>query len=191
MPDTALWTATFDALPPLGWALRKALPDRWLRIHSLPGGQRYPSGPGDLRTLLARHNAVATAVLGSGSATVVFAAFHTLSAHRRPPACLRALSLRAAESVPAVPVETFDEADEPGSISFMAAPAVWSAGAFDSIIEAIAQDTVADVVFFSARTCQVYAPYDGGADLLLINRAARDEVAHTFHAWLSDRADGL
>jgi len=93
--------------------------------------------------------------------------------------------------VPAVPVEAFDEADEPGSISFMAAPAVWSAGAFDSIIEAIAQDTVADIVFFSARTCQVYAPYDGGADLLLINRAARDEAAHTFHTWLSDRADGL
>ncbi len=191
MADTALWTATFDALPPLGWVLRKALPDRWLRIHSLPGGQRYPSGAGDLRVLLARHNAVATAVLGSGSAIVVFAARHTLSAHRRPPACLRVLSLQPAESVPPVPVEAFDEADEPGSLSFMAAPAVWSAGVFDFIIEAIAQDTVADVVFFSARTCQVYAPYDGGADLLFINRAARDQATHTFQAWLSDRADGL
>ena len=191
LPDTALWTATFDALPPLGWVLRKALPERWLRIHSLPSGQRYPSGANDLRTLLARHNAVATAVLGPGAGIVVFAARHSLAAHRPLPACLRALTFQMAESVPIFPIEASDDADEPGFLSFTAARAVWVAGAFDAIIEAIAQDTLADVVFFSVRTRQVYAPYDGGADLVLVDRASRDQARHTHHAWLSDRADGL
>ena len=191
MPHSTLWTATFGDHPPLGWVLREALPHRWLRIHSLPGGQRYPSSPTDTTTLLARHNAVATAVLGDEAPVVVFVARFSLSAHHPQPASLNRLSLQPADALPAFPLDPPVENGEPSFVSFAAAQVLWRHGSFDAIIKAIARDKLSDVVFLSLRTRQAYAPYDGGADLFFLNRAGRNEAKRRFHTWLSDRADGL
>lgn len=36
-----LWRKAFGELPPLGYFLRKAVPERWTRFHSLPESKRY------------------------------------------------------------------------------------------------------------------------------------------------------
>lgn len=43
-----IWTTYFSELAPVGHVLRKALPDRWLRVHSLPQSKRYPESDVDL-----------------------------------------------------------------------------------------------------------------------------------------------
>jgi hypothetical protein len=51
-----VWERHFGALPPVGHLLRRAIPPRWMRIHSLPGSQRYAEGDLEYVELLSRHN---------------------------------------------------------------------------------------------------------------------------------------
>jgi hypothetical protein len=41
------------------------------------------------------------------------------------------------------------------------------------------------------RTTEVFAPYDGGVDLIFSNVERRDQYRQRFSAWLSARPDGL
>ena len=64
------------------------------------------------------------------------------------------------------------------------------AGAFDTLLDAIAAD-VQRALWVSARSGAVFAPYDGGADLIVPSEVERDALAETFAAWRSPRPDGL
>ena len=60
----ALWAEHYPSIPPLGYRLREALPERWLRVHDLPDGKRYATDDAEAAEILRRMNAVATSVLG-------------------------------------------------------------------------------------------------------------------------------
>lgn len=57
------WTSRFVRLPPLGHKLRRELPYRWLRIHSLPGSKRYADSEADYQEILSRQRAIAIEIL--------------------------------------------------------------------------------------------------------------------------------
>src|SRR5215475_15612067 len=67
-----VWERHFGALPPVGHLLRQALPPRWMRIHSLPGSQRYAEGNLEYVELLSRHNQIAAEILGSDAEAILF-----------------------------------------------------------------------------------------------------------------------
>jgi hypothetical protein len=64
------WRTHFGDCPPAGFLLHETFPERWMRIHSLPDSKRYADTARELTALLARHNTVATDVLGDGSRCV-------------------------------------------------------------------------------------------------------------------------
>lgn len=66
LPDW--WTTHFGLTPPLGFRLRAAYPERWLRIHSLPESKRYPNTSAELELLLDRHAAVAGELFAAAQA---------------------------------------------------------------------------------------------------------------------------
>jgi len=63
----AWWNEQFPDSPPVGFMLRQAYPQRWLRIHSLPESKRFAETKEEYTELLLRHNIVATETLGEGS----------------------------------------------------------------------------------------------------------------------------
>ncbi len=67
------WRSFYGAAMPISHILREEIPDRWMRIHSLPESKRYADTSGEYSLLLSRHNEVATEVLGSQSQCVLFA----------------------------------------------------------------------------------------------------------------------
>jgi hypothetical protein len=71
MDFAALWRGWFPDVPPVGHLLRDAYPERWLRVHSLPGSKRYAGTDAEWGELLRRMNAVATDVLGEGACALV------------------------------------------------------------------------------------------------------------------------
>ncbi len=186
-----LWKDAYGELPPLGWILRESLPSRWLRIHSLPDGQRYPSGSADTVTLLHRHNVVGTSLLGDGAPVLLVHASFPSSIDHEIPGCLLSVPLLPADDLPALACEPEIVGDPPFLTPFYSAQVIWRSGVHDAILEAVAQDQVSSILFFSLRTLQVYAPYDGGADLFFNTISSRDSARHTFAPWLSGRADGL
>jgi hypothetical protein len=58
------WRATYPEAVTLGHLLRTTYPRRWLRLYSLPEGQRYPTDDADWRELLRRHLTVFADLVG-------------------------------------------------------------------------------------------------------------------------------
>lgn len=173
------WRTHFGDALPTGSSCRRALPDRWLRIHSLPQSKRYPETTDEVRELLMRQNTVATDVLGEASDCVLF-----ITRFGDEPDC---------EDLPLVgqtPELVLSVAEDGDAISFFALPVTWRRGAFDDLILACARDRTGQILFADLAHGGACAPYDGGADLFF--RSHEDALmARTRHrAWLSARPDG-
>src|SRR5687767_13034728 len=65
------WREWYPDAAPHGWAMREAYPYRWVRIHSLPRSKRLPESEDEYMTVLARHNAVVDAVIGTAECALV------------------------------------------------------------------------------------------------------------------------
>lgn len=180
------WQRAFGSVAPLGHSCMAALPSRWVRAHSLPGSQRYANTPGEYAELLLRYNTVATEVLGAGSECVLFVCEFpgetAPSLGALPPALSVAPIPMTGHLAPA-------ESQESGRIS--AVSVTWSAGTFDDLLRARADDALGPILFANLDRRTAFAPYDGGSDLFLEDADAAARCRALWPAWLSSREDGL
>ena len=167
----AWWDEHFPDSAPLGYRLRQAYPERWLRIHSLPESKRYADTEEEYAELLRRHNKVATDALGAGSRCYLIEGFCIVSGDRRDGWVL-----------------TLDGEELPRP---EATEAIWSYGRHDALLRQVADWKTANIIFASPGSGRVYAPYDGGADLIYLNEQERDERKAVYRAWLSAYPGGL
>ena len=186
------WTEWFPDGPPVGFLLRDAEPDRWLRIHSLPGSTRYPSSGWDHAELLRRHNAVATDLLGE-DAPCVAVLFKACRAEQRGGlGKLAGLTDADLPMIGTLPPELWDEHEgifvEP--VCLFGGATTWRAGAFNAFISAVADGRVSGLLV-ALGTGAAYAPYDGGADLFFTTTWERDLARDRYRAWLSQQSSGM
>jgi hypothetical protein len=188
----ARWAHWHPDVPPVGFLLREAYPDRWLRIYSLPAAKRYPTSGFDYAELLRRHYAVAEDVVGGGRPCAILLV-HTCKG-RGVHAIGRAAGLTTSglPRLSSLPLTLSDEED-----GVFAAPMcifglqeTWKRGGFDRFITEIAEDRSHGLVI-SLESGRVYAPYDGGADLFYRTEDERDRARDRFRSWASPRDDGL
>ena len=152
--------------------LRSIYPERWLRIHSLPESKRYAESEEEWAELLLRHNIVATETLDEGS----------------PCYLIRGLWIE-----PDVYRQSWvaDLEGHEQSLQFNVTETVWNRSRHNVLLREVADEKVANIVFASRVTGQVYAPYDGGADLVFCNGQERNERKQLYRAWLSAHPEGL
>jgi hypothetical protein len=177
------WKRLFGSALPAGFLARNAIPERWLRIHSLPKSKRYAQSEKEQEELIARHNAVASYTLGESSACALFIARFGESQQ-----------WSEAEDLPLngeQPVHVMAGTDPDEPVQFFAIPVVWHEGAFNDLIVASSEDQTGPLLFANLSTGAAYAPYDGGADLFFPSPAAVGEARSRFSRWLSARGDGL
>lgn len=67
----------------------------------------------------------------------------------------------------------------------------WRPTSLDDVFLKIADDEEYEIVFASRDLASLFAPYDGGFDLILPKSEKVLELKKKFSAWLSDRADYL
>ncbi len=186
-----IWERWYPDAPPIGFLLRKAYGERWLRIHSLPKSKRYATTERERREILRRHNTVANDMFGLGTPCVV-----TLWDYCRRDVPAR---LRRAAGLDVTPyrIGRLPERlwyDEEGCFGcpmcIYGYSVVWRPGVLDGFILAVADEKITGVVVNMERAV-VYAPYDGGADLIYRSPADRREAHRSYADWLSNRPDGL
>lgn len=166
------WDALFPDASPAGFLLRQAYRRRWLRIHSLPESKRYADTETEYAEILARHNAVATDVLGQGSG------------------CYLIEGSWIAPEKDAEGWRTHPSGYEQG-LQFKVSDIVWKSNQHDELLRDIADWKRTNMVFASRETRCIYAPYDGGADLILRDEQERAEREQTYRVWLSEHIEGL
>jgi hypothetical protein len=184
------WQKYFGGVAPAGYLLRQHVPERWLRVHSLPGSKRYPSSSSEEDALLARQNEVAVDLLGDDSPAILFVRLavsieefdgklrvHSW-ANRVVPATIRTIILD-------------DSDDEALPVSIGASKIRWEPGAWDDLLLDVAHWRIGSICFLNPKTGEVFAPYDGGVDLILNSSLRVELLSEKWRAWLSEHHTGL
>lgn len=182
------WERWYPDAPPIGYLLRERHPEYWLRVYSLPGGQRYPRNSNDWAELLHRQFSTADAVLGPSSACVLVAGYLRGSAEGRAFAARYQLEeLTLLKSFPLG--DDFDSDD--GPIDLWAAAQTWEPETFEPALRKRAEDLAPPFLLVAETTGNVFAPYDGGVDVFTPDAGMRNVIRSRLRPWLSPRRDGL
>ena len=184
------WDNTYAGLSPTGEALRNGIPDRWLRIHTLPTSKRYPDSNLEMAEILRRHNALIGEVLDEGDPYVTVVTGYG-SAHLAD----------GSIDLGGLPIDSFEywksEAFEDDAWSdasfwhFYLAENVWSNRSADLLLSKIARDKIANVLFVAPGKQFIYHPYDGGGDAFPRNAAIRNQLYERYFDWTSRHPSGL
>jgi len=132
--------------------------------------------------MLERQSAVALEVLGSGAACfVVVPRFERLPlGHRTSVPELVAVDLRC----------QLCGSNDVTDISYLVATVKWDAKAMKPALLAIAEEE-SRALWANAKTGEVFAPYDGGVDVVVSSSKRRARLEGQFAEWLSLRSDRL
>jgi len=169
---------------PLGHALRKAHPDRCIRFWSLPKGKRYADTDAEHAEVLGRHLTVLRTLAEDTPVWVIAQDWG-------------GRTLESGWSRDAVPGRwpwrrghDFAVSDELGAVGSFYWVRSFAVEDLAGLLRDVA-DERANVVIGGEDLSWVYAPYDGGADVILPTRAHRDALARRRRRWASKRRDGL
>lgn len=181
------WKRSFGVVAPIASICRSVLHERWMRVHSLPNSKRYASSPEEYEELLARQNAVATAVLGADEECTFFCCEFPGEPASRILDLLPAPS-SALAWLPELASLADDYYEE---IRIVATTVLWSPQRFDALIRARADYEIGPVLLANLRRHTAFAPYDGGADLFLDSPRSIPMLTRRWSSWLSAHPDGL
>lgn len=196
-----IWQGLEPAGPVRAYQLRSLYYDRWVRFHSLPGSKRYADDEAQYATLLGRYNTVLGELFGGGEAYVVTAHWSSLapeadasgedvSGSRQWAAHRRSLHPEGAEWLTLDDTEGSDP-DDHTRWHFFADLRPWQDGCVDALLRAVADDTVGGMFVTDPDLRRMYAPYDGGADVILADADERDALRRRHAAWLPQNSAGL
>jgi hypothetical protein len=169
---------------PLGNALRDAHRDQWIRFWSLPKAKRYADTDAEHAEVLRRHLTVLRTLAEDTPVWVIAQDWD-------------GRTIESGWSRDAVPgrwpwrrTHDFAVSDELGAVGSFYWVRSFAVEDLASLLRDVA-DERANVVIGGEDLSWVYAPYDGGADVILPTRAQRDALARRHRRWTSTRRDGL
>lgn len=186
------WQQQFPECEPVAHWLRTALPDRWVRFHSLPGSKRYPEDESEYATVLDRHNHILGELIGSEQKVVLLTTEYSESPQpAQLQSELRTLILDA-RPWRTVAMHMMDrDFDAPNYWHVFASVWEWQAGLFDPIIRLVADEVASNVMLVSPDCRWLVHPYDGGMDVIAESSVARHRLKLAHSDWLSQKQDGL
>jgi hypothetical protein len=183
------WRGFYPSCYPIGYMMRSAGAEHWIRFHSLPQSKRYADSDDEVRTLLHRQNELAREVLGSTPCWLVQTCWETprgsveVSDEKVAFSACREFKLSF----------SFRFIQEDGEVGWNAFTRLtsWGDRTFDGLLLAIAGERAAPTMWVSNDTGAVFAPYDGGVDLFLPMAASVESLKSKHADWLSRHSKGL
>jgi hypothetical protein len=185
--------------PLVGYRLRQILAQRWVRFHSLPGSKRYAETDEELGEIRRRHDMIAGALLGEGEPIVIVRTGYSTSASRVPPEdgqgqwSSEGFVWFESMSFPEIDDEPSDAPSDvpPSYAHFWLAHSTFHAGAFELPWTLVANDVIDGLLLVNIERRCVFAPYDGGMDVIGADSFVCDSLRRDFGAWLSAHPSGL
>ncbi|MFZ5478000.1 MAG: DUF3885 domain-containing protein [Myxococcota bacterium] len=188
MKDFDAWDERWPDCRPIGHELKWRVTERWVRFHALPGSKRYPDTAEERAEILRRHGAVLEALGAAGSIYLLRAELSSDPSPEEDPqptlARFDATWLRTCE-------EDQGEGEPPLYWHVFARVVAWRPGVLDEALLAVADEKLWNILLTPPDLGWIFYPYDGGADVFLPSRAARNRLSRRFRVWLSPREDGL
>lgn len=185
------WQGWFTGAEPIDFVLRDVLRGRWVRFHSLPSGQRYPADESDFATLLQRHNAVMSTLVGSGDQVMLLTSGYSDTETPEGQECFVESFAPHAVHWHTVNMELICPKWFSGYRHLYASEHSWQPRLFDPLIRLAAKQRHAGVLLLDPGCRWAIAPYDGGMDVIAESWVARDRLKAQFRDWLPESSAGL
>ena len=184
------WERKYPGCPPIGYLLRQKFPDRWFRIHTLPGAKRYADSSQEQTEILRRHNLLSS-ILGDGAKYVLITTGYSDSATpaRSYPQLEPLIGL--GEHWFTVALHEMEGEDDPNYWHFFFSEKTWTAQSADELLSLVAERVVSNVLFLGVDQDCLYHPYDGGADIFLKSEPLKSSLKQKYESWLSSHPEGL
>lgn len=182
------WKINFKETIPLNFTFRATYPERWLRIHSLPNSKRYPESEIELKFIFNRQNSVISDVFKEDEEIyIVRSEFYIEN--------IEEFDLQSEfnfEEVEIINLKDFfiNEYESDDKLSVQVSKVTWKINSFNDILEDIAND-VSMIFFVSISNSIIFAPYDGGMDIIYQNELQKNYFKEKYKEYLSERIDGL
>lgn len=185
------WAARWPGIRLVGHQLRHQLPDHWVRFRSRPGSRRHPDTATDVHELLDRHRRVLDRLAeGDDSPLLVMTASFS-SADEPVFERSEALTTMLPDARYWISPERIEPGEPSVRTNLFVNRLTVDDGALQDLLRYVAGDQTLDVVICDPGFRWLYAPYDGGADVIAPTPAQRDELRSEFADWLPTGPSGL
>jgi len=190
-PFMDIWDWYHAGAQPISHTLKHTEKPRWLRFHSLPPSKRYAESEKEFAVILDRLNTLGDKVLGPGTDCWMVAAIWVATNEQQAAANAAWYTNHMAlvSGWRLAHVQRLWSDDDELHYDIYAGRVAWSRGRFDEVLRAIAEDEVR-VFWMSAYDGTIFAPYDGGVDLILPDASHIARLAAQHSDWLSDFPEG-
>jgi hypothetical protein len=187
------WQKYFPNCPPVSYLFKRDLAERWFRFHSLPESKRYAEDETEVAELLARQNTVLLDVIGTGECVLVSGNYSSSPSLEEQ---CSGLSNFEYQEFLKLSKQDFDSIDlepdeEPVYLTLFYATHKLTHGSLDDILLCVADEKIVNFFVVSCEQQRIFAPYDGGVDVILKNEKERDEFKAKYKVWLSRHPAGL
>jgi hypothetical protein len=191
---TARWAEAWGDWRPVSHELPVRGNERWVRFHSLPGSKRYAGNEDEYAEIMRRHLSVLAELLSHDNADAERELMVvTVSWSDAPGPVPRTAELSRALPTAAYWTSVLTGINAPDDTWWH----LWvSAARLDSqelsqLLRLVADDGTAGVIITTADMGWLYAPYDGGADVIAATADHRNQLHRAHKDWLSDHPAGL
>lgn len=177
------WESRFGDVPPLGYLLRSRRPDQWTRFHALPESKRSAETRTERRIILDRAAEIAEFLFGSKKDVWLATCSLTYAGDRRA----KRKRIVGVET-PLPFVFSRDEScffGDQVQVEVYADRTIWRPGHQDALLTKIADDRE-NALWFEPSSGRVFAPYDGGFDIVVENSNVVARAEEKYSAWMSD-----
>ncbi|WEG09272.1 hypothetical protein PU630_01545 [Microbacterium horticulturae] len=184
---TRAWECRWSTGEPVGWMLRQAHPDRWVRFHSLPALTAQATTAAERGEMQRRHLTVLRDLPRDGGLVVIADDF---AGEGRPDAGFTDPGWAQRLRPDAWPWRHFAE---PGPELLDHWFWSWSCDDVEGLVPLleVVRDAEVDAIITTSDAAWIYAPYYAGADVILPDAAMRDVLRERHRGWLSPLPSGL
>jgi hypothetical protein len=179
------WCKFFGEALPLGYNLRAKFPEIWTRFHALPNSKRYAESTDEKNVVLSRANTLVDQCFSSKNEVwLVIVQYDETDS-------LTSDTIKHWNLVHLF--SWIDETEEPEHaipMAFFGAKIEWPSSNLNPLFSAVAEDECS-VVLFNTSSGTVFAPYDGGFDLISAQKGLIASLETKFIHWMSHRTDKL
>jgi hypothetical protein len=182
------WAENYSETPPINYLFKHKLAARWLRIHSLPEAKRYANTAEEWTILLDRQNTVLADLMPENGEIYLVTSLYCQDdkvfdrSHLEEIEKMTQLKFQnlAALDLFKISKDWFDE-------GMFLWPYIaidnYVPHKFEAILRAIADDEMR-VFFLNAKDNCIFAPYDGGVDLVFKDVATREFFEKKYENWV-------
>jgi hypothetical protein len=171
-----LWAERWPGCRPVSYELRSCAFDRWVRFHGLPGSQRYANNEAEYRELLSRHNHMVRDLAdGTGPPerllVMIFPKWASPCEMSRDP-----LELVREGAY----WFTIDREDDDARMDLYVCRVLFPSTRLDGLLRRVADGALGGVILCDPGLTWLYAPYDGGCDVIAPSPDERDRLRQRY-----------